>query len=125
MDVKKRVIYETDCEFAVYGDTYTRFFADGDFHTVPNNVEGAAKENGPRVVAERFPDGPAALHVQRLVPWDTEKSELADMFEARMEQSKKELGAKDALHFSGWSIGRGSDEYDHLLTDAERQLLDQ
>ena len=45
MDVKKRVIYETDCEFAVYGDTYTRFFADGDFHTVPNNVEGAAKEN--------------------------------------------------------------------------------
>ena len=52
MDVKKRVIYETVCEFAVYGDTYTRFFADGDFHTVPNNVEGAAKENGPRVVAE-------------------------------------------------------------------------
>ena len=44
MDVKKCVIYETDCEFAVYGDTYTRFFADGDFHTVPNNVEGAARE---------------------------------------------------------------------------------
>ena len=44
MDVKKRVIYETDCEFAVYGDTYTRFFADGDFHTVPNNVEGPQRK---------------------------------------------------------------------------------
>ena len=166
MDVKKRVTYEADCEFAVYGDTYTRFFVDGDFHTVPNNVEGAEEEKGPRVVAEyevavyggtyarflingafrrvpenveeiakekglrvaveRFPDGLVALHAQRLVPWDTEKSDLNVLFELQLEQFEKELGAKGRQFFSsGWSIGRDSTEYDHLLTDAERQLLDQ
>ena len=55
----------------------------------------------------------------------TAKSELGDMFEAQMEQFRKELGAKDALHFSGWSIGHDSAKFDHLLSDAERQLLDQ
>ena len=100
MDVKKRTFDETACEIAVCGGAYARFFADGDFHTVPNNVEGAAKENGPRVAAERFPDGPAALYAQRLVPWDTEKPELAELFEAQMAQFKKELGAK-VIHAQG------------------------
>ena len=125
MDVKKRTFDETACEIAVCGGAYARFLVNGAFCKVPENVEDTAREKGLRVAAERVPKGYTLLHAQRLVPWDTEKSELADMFEAQMEQFRKELGAKDALHFSGWSIGHDSAKFDHLLSDAERQLLDQ
>ena len=100
MDVKKRTFDETACEIAVYGGAYARFFVEGDSCEVPENAADTAREKGPRVAAERFPDGPAALYAQRLVPWDTEKPELAGLFEAQMAQFKKELGAK-VIHAQG------------------------
>ena len=98
MDVKKRTFDETAYEIAVYGGAYARFLVNGAFCKVPENVEDTARENGPRAAAERFPGGLAALYAQRLVPWDTEKSELADMFEAQMEQFKKNWVPKLSTH---------------------------
>ena len=126
MDVKKRTFDETMYELAVYGGAYARFLVNGAFCKVPENVEEIAKEKGLHVAAECVPEGYTLLHAQRLVPWDTEKSDLNVLFEDQLEQFEKELGAKGRLFFSsGWNIGRDSTEYDHLLTDAERQLLDQ
>ena len=98
MDVKKRTFDETAYEIAVYGGAYARFLVNGAFCTVPENVEDTTREKGLRVAAERFPDGLAALYAQRLVPWDTEKPELAELFEAQMEQFKKDWVPKLSTH---------------------------
>ena len=98
MDVKKRTFDETAYEIAVYGGAYARFLVNGAFCKVPENVEDTAREKGLRVAAERVPKGYTLLHAQRLVPWDTEKSELADMFEAQMEQFKKNWVPKLSTH---------------------------
>ena len=98
MDVKKRTFDETAYEIAVYGGAYARFLVNGAFCKVPENVEDTAREKGLRVAAERVPKGYTLLHAQRLVPWDTEKPELAELFEAQMEQFKKDWVPKLSTH---------------------------
>lgn len=125
MDVKKRCINGDECELAVYGGTYTRFFVEGNYYAVPVYIESVIKEKGLRVAVNFYNDGSTSMYSQQMVPWNTEYENLKSLFEEQLNQIEKELGLKTRLPSSGWNIGHDSTEFDNLMTEEEQKLINQ
>lgn len=125
MDVKKRCINGDECELAVYGEKYTRFFVEGNYYSVPTGIEKDVKEKELRIAVNFNDDGSTSLCSQKMIPWDTEYENLKSLFEEQLNQIEKELGLKTRLPSSGWNIGHDSTEFDNLMTEEEQKMIAQ